>query len=158
MSGKCCRLYNVFGSGASHEIHSQFMTQSFIHNKGRRVGLLHGAKIRMALWFYAMMQVLCHKDELKATIHTLQFKELVKNENVRGTVRDIENATFLKLCISCSKLCCLPFMHWDLLILTSQWWIKFTSFLKGQRVHWRSQSNSSIVKRFLVNFWKEIQH
>ncbi len=50
-------------------------------------------------------------DVLKATIHTLQFRELVKNEKVRGAVRDIENDTFLKLCISCSKLCSLPFVH-----------------------------------------------
>ncbi len=105
------QLYNVFGSGASHRIHAQFMTQSSIHNKGRRVGLLHGATTRMALWFYAMMRVLRHKDVLKATIHTLQFRELSKNDKVRGAVRDIENATFLKLCISCSELCSLPFVH-----------------------------------------------
>lgn len=72
------------------------MAQSSIHNKGRRVGLLRGATTRMASWFYAMMRVLRHKDVLKATIHTLQFRELSKNDKVRGAVRDIENATFFK--------------------------------------------------------------
>jgi hypothetical protein len=92
-------------------VYVQFMAQSSIHNKGRRVGLLHGATTRMASWFYAMMRVLCHEDVLKATIHTLQFRDLLKNDKVRGAVRDIENATFLKLCISCSELCSLPFVH-----------------------------------------------
>lgn len=73
--------------------------------------MLRGATTRMASWFYAMMRVLRHKDVLKATIHTLQFRELLKNDKVRGAVRDIENATFLKLCISCSELCSLPFVH-----------------------------------------------
>ena len=45
---KCCRLYNVFGSGASHGAHAQFIAQSAIANKGRRVGLLRGATTRMA--------------------------------------------------------------------------------------------------------------
>jgi len=43
-----------------------------------------------------MMRVLCHKDVLKTTIHTLEFKELLKNDKVRGAVMDIENAPFLK--------------------------------------------------------------
>ena len=51
-------MYNVFGSGANHAIYAQFMAQSSMANKGRKVGLLHGAGTRMALWFYAMMRVL----------------------------------------------------------------------------------------------------
>ncbi len=43
-----------------------------------------------------MMRVLRHKDVLKATIHTLQFRELFKNDKVARAVRDIENATFFK--------------------------------------------------------------
>ena len=58
--------------------------------------MLRGATTRMASWFYAMMRVLCHKDVLKATIHTLQFRESAKNEKVRGAVRDIENDAFFK--------------------------------------------------------------
>ena len=42
------------------------------------------------------MRVLCHKDVLKTTIHTLEFKELLKNDKVRGAVRDIENETYFK--------------------------------------------------------------
>ena len=37
---KTCRLYNIFRSGANHAIYAQFMAQSSMANKGRRVGLL----------------------------------------------------------------------------------------------------------------------
>lgn len=50
----------------------------------------------MASWFYAMMRVLRHKDTLKATIHTLKFRDLAKNDKVRGAVIDIENEVFFK--------------------------------------------------------------
>ena len=38
-------------SGANHAIYAQFMAQSSMANKGRKVGLLQGAGTRMALWF-----------------------------------------------------------------------------------------------------------
>ena len=50
-------MYNVFGSGANHAIYAQFMAQSALANRGRKVGLLRGAGTRMALWFYAMMRL-----------------------------------------------------------------------------------------------------
>ena len=93
---KCCRLYNVFGSGASHGAHAQFIAQSAIANKGRRVGLLRGATTRMASWFYAMMRVLRQKDVLKSTVHSVMFRDLAKNDKVRGAVIDIENEVFFK--------------------------------------------------------------
>ena len=40
---KSCRLYNVFGSDANHAIYAQFMAQSSMANKGRKVGLLQVA-------------------------------------------------------------------------------------------------------------------
>ena len=58
--------------------------------------MLRGATTRMASWFYAMMRVLRHKDTLKSTIHTLKFRDLVKNDKIRGAVMDIENEVFFK--------------------------------------------------------------
>ncbi len=40
---KTCRLYNVFGSGASHAMYAQFKAQASHFNKGKRIGLLRGA-------------------------------------------------------------------------------------------------------------------
>jgi hypothetical protein len=44
---KTCRLYNVFGSGTNLAIYAQFMAQSSMANKGRKVGLLGGAGTRI---------------------------------------------------------------------------------------------------------------
>jgi len=33
----------VFGSGANHAIYAQFMAQSSLSNRGKKVGLLRGA-------------------------------------------------------------------------------------------------------------------
>ena len=45
---KTARMYNVFGSGASHGIHAQFIEQSKEHNGGRALNLLRGTDVRMA--------------------------------------------------------------------------------------------------------------
>ena len=34
---KCCRLYNVFGSGASHGIYTQFIVQAATYNNGKKL-------------------------------------------------------------------------------------------------------------------------
>ena len=34
---KACRLYNVFGSGSTHGTYAQFMEQSTLHNRGKRI-------------------------------------------------------------------------------------------------------------------------
>ena len=86
----------MFGSGASHGAHAQFIAQSCTANKGKRVGLLRGASTRMASWFYAMLRVLRQKDVLKATIHSIMFRDLAKNDKVRGAAIDIENEVFFK--------------------------------------------------------------
>ncbi len=46
---KCCRLYNDFGSGASHGIYAQFIAQAAAFNNGKKIGLLHGAGTRFLL-------------------------------------------------------------------------------------------------------------
>ena len=53
-----CRLYNVYGSGASHDIYALFMAHEALHNNGKEIGLLRGCSVRMASWFIAMDQSL----------------------------------------------------------------------------------------------------
>ena len=89
-------MYNVFGSGATHAAHAQFIAQSATFNKGRRVGLLRGASTRFATWFYAMMRLLRQKDVLRSTIHTQKFLDLPKNETMRQAVIDITSDIFFK--------------------------------------------------------------
>ena len=93
---KACRLYNVFGSGAQHAPHAQFMAQSAIANKGRKVGLLRGATTRFATWFYAFVRLLRMKDVLVATIHQLKFRALQLNDRDRLAVLDIQDPIFWK--------------------------------------------------------------
>ncbi len=86
---KTCRFYNVFGSGANHAIHAQFIAQSALANKGKQVGLLHGAGTRFASWFYAMMCLLRLKEPLKSTIHQQKFRDIFLNASARAAVKDI---------------------------------------------------------------------
>ena len=93
---KVCRLYNVFGSGASHGIYAQFIQQSGVHNNGQRIGLLRGAGTRFATYFYAMMRLLRLQAPLLATIHQAIFSDLNLNDRVRSAVMDIEDKAFWK--------------------------------------------------------------
>ena len=88
---KTCRFYNVFRSGANHAIHAQFMFQSTLANKGKRVGLLRGAGTRIASWFYAMMHLLRLKEPLKSTIHQQIFRDLTLNPSAKAAVKDIQD-------------------------------------------------------------------
>lgn len=93
------RLYNVFGSGASHGLHAQFMSQSTLLNNGRKVNLLRGAGTRMASWFYAMHRALRVKPALVATVHQVQFNSIAlvhTDERVRLAVNDIKDPDFWK--------------------------------------------------------------
>ena len=54
-------------------MYAQCIVQTSAANNGRKIGLLQGAGMRMALWFYAMMRLLHLKQPLKATIHQQQF-------------------------------------------------------------------------------------
>jgi hypothetical protein len=89
-------MYNVFGSGASHGIHAQFIAQSVAANNGRSVNLLRGAGTRFATWFYSMHRLLRLKPSLLATIHQPQFTQLPLNDRCRLAVKDIENPIFWK--------------------------------------------------------------
>jgi hypothetical protein len=93
---KTCRLYNVFGLGANQGIYAQFMAQSAMVNKGCLINLLRGAGTRMALWFCAMVSLLCLRQPLAATIHQQKFVDLNLNVSVRAAVHDIKDDKFWK--------------------------------------------------------------
>ena len=86
----------MFGSGANHAIYAQFMAQSSLSNRGKKVGLLRGAGTRMAMWFYAMIRLLRLEMPLKATVHQQKFRSLPLNESARMAVLDIQEAKFWK--------------------------------------------------------------
>jgi hypothetical protein len=50
----------------------------------------------MALWFYAMIQLLCLQQPLKATIHQQKFLELTLTNSAKGAVQDINEENFWK--------------------------------------------------------------
>ncbi len=84
---KMCRMYNVFGSGASHAIYA---------NRGRKVCLIWGAGTQMAQWFYAMMCLICLQQPLKATIHQQKILDLTLTNSAKGAVQDIKKDNFWK--------------------------------------------------------------
>ncbi len=98
---KACRLYNIFGSGANHAIHAQFMAQASIFNDGRKIGLLQGEGTRFATRFYAMHWLLRLKRALKATIHSVAFASVAKNARVVLAVEDIKDEVFWKSIFVC---------------------------------------------------------
>jgi len=93
---KACRLYNVLCLGASHGPYAQFMAQTAVHNKDRKIGLLRGAGIRFATWLYAFIRLLCLRAPLVTTIHQLKFFELQLNDRDRLDVMDIVSDQFWK--------------------------------------------------------------
>jgi hypothetical protein len=93
---KTCRMYNVFGSGASHAIYAQFMAKLTLANRGWKVCLIRGAGTQMALWFYAMIQLLCLQQPLKATIHQQKFLELTLTNSAKEAVQDINDKNLWK--------------------------------------------------------------
>ncbi|KAL3772048.1 hypothetical protein ACHAWU_008070 [Discostella pseudostelligera] len=93
---KACRLYQAFGLGSHHGIYAQFIAQSSMANKGKKIGLLRGASTRMASWFYAMMRLLWLRLPLKATIHQQKFLDLHLTPSVRSAMRDIDDDNFWK--------------------------------------------------------------
>ena len=93
---KTCRIYNVFGSGASHTIYAQFMAQLALANRGWKVCLIQGAGTRMALCFYAMIWLLCLQQPLKATIYQQKCLDLTLTNSVKGAVQDINDKNFWK--------------------------------------------------------------
>ena len=89
----------MFGSGASHGIHAQFLQQSKEHNSGRSLNLLRGTDVRMASWFYSMHRALRLRAALMSTIHQAKFAtiSLVKTDDrVRECIQDINDTEFWK--------------------------------------------------------------
>ncbi len=89
-------MYNAFGSGASHVIYAQFMAQSTLANRGRKVCLICGAGTCMALWFYAMICLIRLQQSLKTTIHQQKILDLALTNSVKGAVHDIKEDNFWK--------------------------------------------------------------
>jgi hypothetical protein len=84
-------MYNVIGSGASHAIYAQFMAQSALANRGRKLCHIRGAGTQMALLFYAMMRLICLQQPLKTAIHQQKFLDLTQTTTISagGAVQDI---------------------------------------------------------------------
>ena len=138
MGGTCClSLLHT-----NHAIYAQFMAQSSMANKGRKVGLLQGAGTRMVLWFYAMMRVLRLKQALMATIHQQRFADLTVNETVAMAVQDIENPDFWKWEVFVYSLrAVFPALHLLRYCDKSKpAWTKYISSLTTQRRHWNSRN------------------
>ncbi len=112
---KICRLYNVFGSDANHAIHTQFVVQSSLYNKGRLIGLLQGPGTWFATWFYAMHCALHLKQALLATIHQQKLLDLksTKIQSVQMAIQDIEDNKFWKCLYTllCSVFSALRALH-----------------------------------------------
>ena len=91
-----CRLYNVFGSGASHAIHAIFIGHSAAANNGRKVGLLRGSGTRFASWFYAMFRCLRQENPLLASVHCAEFRKLVLFPKAKRAANDVMNKKYFK--------------------------------------------------------------
>jgi len=86
----------VFGSGASHGPHAQFIRQTSLRNKRRKVGLLQDTTIRFATQFYAMVHLLQLKEARIATTHQLKFRDLSLNDRDRLAVFDFKDEVIWK--------------------------------------------------------------
>ncbi len=121
---RTCRIYNVFGSGANHAIYAQFMAQSSLAHRGKKVGLLRGAGTRMAMWFYVMIRLLRLEMPLKATVHQQKFQSLPLNESARMAVLDIQEAKFWK-CLYILFRSVFPALKLFVIVMpTSHQWIR----------------------------------
>jgi hypothetical protein len=128
---KTCRMYNMFGSGASHAIYAQFMAQLTLTNRGRKVRLIRGAGTRMALWFYAMICLICLQQPLKATIHQQNFLDLALTNSTRGQFTISRTTTFGSACTSYFVLCFLYSELFGTAIQTRLAWTNCTTYLTG---------------------------
>ena len=89
-----CRLYNVYGSGASHGIYALFQAHAALHNDGKYFGLLRGCSTRMASWFLAMQRSLRQRSALTSLVHDPKYAvlDIVKSEEkVRLATIDVKS-------------------------------------------------------------------
>ena len=94
----------MFGSGASHGICAVFMTQSALHNRGKKSGPLRGAGARFATWFYAFICLLRLKDAFLATTHQAEFRQLSLNDAAGAAIKDIKDKTFWQAMCALSRV------------------------------------------------------
>jgi hypothetical protein len=66
----------MFGSGSRHAPYAMFMKNSSNFNNGWPIGLVLAAGTRMAGFFYGFHRLLRLKKPLKATITSVQFRDL----------------------------------------------------------------------------------
>ncbi len=165
---KCSRFYNVFGSGASHGIHSQLMTQAAAFNKWRKIGLLQGAGTNLSTWFYSMHQFLWMRLVLKAAIHNPNFTHLPKNWCVEDAIK---GRCFLKgiilspmICFSSTDGSLLLWFSWSinkqgLLFSQESWWcfVEIASTVGWWRLVWSNEWywNCWEWQQMGWNFWRE---
>ncbi len=125
---KKCRLYNVFGSGASHGIHAQFMIQASHRTMEKGLDYFEELELgfRFATWFYAIYGLLSQKHALYATVHNPTFQTLAHNTRVALAVQDIENSQFWRD-IHCLKRAVL----WDTVMQFFLPWIRLIILSKG---------------------------
>ncbi len=90
-----CRLCDVFGLGANHNINVQFMTHLSATAYVKRIGLLWGAGTRFVTWFYALHCLLHQTKVLLATIHSPYIAPLACNVDTALAVQDIKSNQFL---------------------------------------------------------------
>ena len=76
----------MFGSGALHRIHAQFIAKSALHHNGKMIGLMRGAGTHFATFFYAMICALCCRLYLISTTKQAKFSELYLKNRVRSAV------------------------------------------------------------------------
>ncbi len=86
----------MFGSGASHAIYAQFMAQLTLAIRGWKVYLIQGAGTQMALWFYAMIRLICLQQPLMATVHQQIILDLTLTNSAKGAVHNINDKNFWK--------------------------------------------------------------
>jgi hypothetical protein len=77
-------------------MYAQFMAQLALANRGWKGCLIRGAGTRMALWFYAMIRLICLQQPLKATIHQQKILDLALTNSAKGAVHDIKDDNFWK--------------------------------------------------------------
>ncbi len=75
---KICRLYNEFGSSASHGIHSQFMTQALALIKGKGLDYFGGQELGLQCGFMPCI-VFQHKSRHFTLLFTASFQTLTRS-------------------------------------------------------------------------------
>jgi len=134
-----CQIYNIFGSGANHSIHAQFIAQASILNNGYNTGLLRGAGTCFGTWFYAMHRLLCQTRHsmpqfmelhLHLCLSTIKWCLLSKTSKMK---------CFGRLIMFC---CCQHCRHYATVILMSHLQTRYLISSRGQRMQFYTQQKT----------------